>query len=408
MKSGPQRTNVGGFKGFGFGLQAGTSRPGAPVAARAPGAKPPSAGASVFSAASATAAASRASASAASAAGAKRAGSSGVAALFKEALEDDTTGGKAKGLPNWGKPTIEAIQAQRQAEALQAADPSIFQYDEVIDDIKEDMQVGSGSQQVHTDSLTQKKRVGLVVREGSDQVRAGAERKAKYVEKVIIATDRRRVEQQIVEDRMLKKDKDKNKDCEVFVTAGFKEELRRRQKFEEELENQDRLDAQKAADRMQDGKGFADMYRNLLNGGLASSRGGEKIREQAAPREGGGAIVGQAPRSAAAMAAFAAKEEVKDEVKEEDDEAMPAASAPSASAKEECKEEAKAELREEAGAGAASAPGVMDAIAEEAPKGTKRAREEDDKANRAEKALSAKERFLARKKAAAEAAAAAG
>merc|ERR1712048_508301 len=79
-------------------------------------------------------------------------------------------------------------------------------------------------------------------------------------------------------------DKDKNKDCEVFVTGGFKEELKRRKKFEEELEQQDKLDEMKAAERMENGAGFADMYRNLLNGGLATSRGGEKVREQAPAR----------------------------------------------------------------------------------------------------------------------------
>ena len=36
----------------------------------------------------------------------------------------------------------------------------------------------------------------------------------------------------------------------------------------------------------ENGKGFADMYRNLLNGGLASSRGGEKLKEVSEENEG--------------------------------------------------------------------------------------------------------------------------
>merc|ERR1712060_875787 len=112
------------------------------------------------------------------------------------------------------------------------------------------------------------------------------------------------------EDRLLKKDKLKNQDCELFVTGGYKEELKRRKKFEEELETQDRLDEMKAAERMENGAGFADMYRNLLNGGLASSRGGEKIREQAAPRE-------ELKPEELVADRVERKTETKDEVKEE-------------------------------------------------------------------------------------------
>merc|ERR1711972_761131 len=49
-------------------------------------------------------------------------------------------------------------------------------------------------------------------------------------------------------------------------------------------EQQDFKDSLKAAEKMEQGRGFADMYRNLLNGGLATSRGGEKVREQAPAR----------------------------------------------------------------------------------------------------------------------------
>merc|ERR1712228_544437 len=153
--------------------------------------------------------------------------------------------------------------------------------------------------------------------------------------------------------------------CEVFVTGGFKEELKRRKKFEEELETQDRLDEMKAAERMENGAGFADMYRNLLNGGLASSRGGEKIREQAAPRE-----------------ELKPEELVADRVERKTE------------TKDEVKEEAKEELKEEDEGG--SAHGVKDV--EAPPSGTKRAREEEEKEQREEKTMSARERYLARKK----------
>merc|ERR1719436_341850 len=165
-----------------------------------------------------------------------------------------------------------------------AQDPSVFQYDEIIDSVKEERDQDVGSQQVRTDVMEQKKRVGLTVREGSEEVRAGTKRQAKYIEKVLVATDRRRVEQQIVEDRLLKKEKDARKDCEVFVTEAFKEELKKRQKFVDELEAQEVQDNIKAAEKQEHGRGFADMYRNLLNSGLATSRGGEKVKEITAAR----------------------------------------------------------------------------------------------------------------------------
>merc|ERR1712217_334977 len=145
-------------------------------------------------------------------------------------------------------------------------------------------------------------------------------------------------------------------------TEAFKEELKRRKKFEEELEAQDFTDSLKAAEKMTEGRGFADMYRNLLNGGLATSRGGEKIREQAPARED-----------------LDEKEDIKEEVKEEIKEEI----------KEDCKEEAKDE-----GVGVAT---VAEAPSNNTAASLKRAREAEEQEQRETKAMSAKERFLARK-----------
>ncbi|CAJ1420399.1 unnamed protein product [Effrenium voratum] len=160
---------------------------------------------------------------------------------------------KKSSLPSWSKITPEAAQAQRQAEKLMAEDPSVFQYDEILDDMKEELGVEGISDKIRADPLQQKKRVGLHVPEGAELVKTGTKRSAKYVEKVKIATDRRRVEQQIVEDRLLKKEKEARQDCEVFVTEGFKDELKRRKKFEDELEEQEERD-QKHAAREQRGR----------------------------------------------------------------------------------------------------------------------------------------------------------
>lgn len=333
MKIGPERTNTSKFQGFGF-----SARPAGPGAAAAPR-------------------------KAAAGRGRPAAAVGGVAALFRATLEDDTASSAVPSLLPGSKPTHEALQAQRQADELLAQDPSIFQYDEVIDDIKQDLSVEAMPQAVRTEPMEQKKRVGLTVPRGATDVMTGSKRPAKYIEKVIVATDRRRVEQQIVEDRLLKKEKDQRKDCEVFVTEAFKEELKRRKKFEEELEAQEMQDDAKAVEKQENGTGFADMYRNLLNGGLATSRGGEKLIERAAP---------------------------KVEVKEEE----PGAKAEEVKAEEVKAEEVKAEeVKEEQHAEQQPQHGLQDVAAPADKKAEKAAEQE----RREQKASSARERYLARK-----------
>lgn len=276
---------------------------------------------------------------------------------------------------------MEAKQAKRKAEEMLAVDPTVFQYDEVIDDIKADQGMENTSSQVHADGLTQKKRVGLTLRAGSDAVATGNKRAAKYTEKVMVAVDRRRVEQQMVEDRALKKEKNARKDAEVFVTPGFVEELKRRKKFEDELEAQEAKDQARAAEKQENGAGFANMYRNLLNGGLATSRGGEKIKEQAPAYEDLDAKEEKLEAKA--------KLEVKDEVKDE-------------MAKDEPHEEG--EEKKEFGVLDAAEQAAAEESVEDAAKRRKQEKAEQQRAEqeeRQEKAMSAKERYLARKKAAA-------
>jgi hypothetical protein len=338
MKLGPERTDKSKFQGFGL--------------------KAPSSSTSSSTGVPATSLPPKGSAAAKA-----KAKAGGVAALFRESLDDD--GPKVSAVPVWNKPTMEMVQAQRKAEALQEEDPTVFQYDEVIDDVKRDMDVEVPSQRVRTEALEQKKRTGLTLMTGSEAVRVGNKRDTKYVEKVIVAVDRRKVEQQIVEDRLLKKEQEAREGREVFVTGAFKEELHRRKKFEEELEAQDLRDARRDATKQEDSKGFADFHRTLLNGGLATSRGGEKVLERAAPRI-------DLPQD---------EEPVKKE--------------------EEEPEEDKKAIKTEDDAMETEQHGVQDVQAP-VPLTAKAAKESAEKETREDKALSARERFLARKRAAAE------
>merc|ERR1712196_617273 len=100
MKIGPQSTDTTKFQGFGMKLGGSASSSSRPQ-----------------------------SAAAVAKAKAKAAASGGMSALFRESLDDDEDPSKKAGVPCWSKPTMEAVQAQRQAEVLQAADPTVFQYD---------------------------------------------------------------------------------------------------------------------------------------------------------------------------------------------------------------------------------------------------------------------------------------
>jgi len=362
MNMGPAKTQVGGFKGFGFGSGAAKKNQNSGgVGGPSGGSKPMVGGLNARKAPPKA---------------------TGVSNLFAESLEEENSTSSSS-RPSWAKLTPEAAAAQRQAAELMSQDPTVFQYDEVLDDIQEERTSGLPAQMVRADVNTQKKRVGLTVLREDTEVKTGTKRSAKYIEKVMIATDRRKVEAQVIEDRLLKKEKDARKDCEVFVTEAFKEELKKRQKFVDELEAQEKRDELKAAEKQEHGRGFADMYRNLLNGGLASSRGQEKVKDVAPARED---LPSEGRRGADRVTKL---EEVKEEIKEELEE-----------------EEAKIAVKEEAAEEAA--PIVAPAPVPEATAAEKAAMKAKEAEERAGKTMSAKERYLARKKAEAEAAAAAG
>merc|ERR1711957_82276 len=181
-------------------------------------------------------------------------------------------------------------------------------------------------------------------------------------------------EQQMAEDKMLKKDK--HDGAEVFVTEAFKEELTRRNKFEEELRDQESRDQAGAADKQSHGLGFAAFNKMLLNTGLATSRGGEKIKDLAA--------------------AYVSKEELAEKEQAEK------------IAKDEEIDDNEAntiDVKAETDQVQASGHRVAE-IATNPDLQTVSARAQADAevaANREEKAMTAKERFLARKRAAAEA-----
>lgn len=343
MKTAPEQTDTSKFSGFSMKAASSSSAPGRPQTS------------GVIKGTAAAKA---------------KAATGGMSSLFRESMEDEGKQNKVAGLPMWSKPTMEAVKAQKEADLLQIMDPTVFQYDEVIDDEKVSAGIELPSQNVRTDVMVQKKKVGLVLPVGVEACRTGTKREAKYIEKVITTIDRRKVEQQIVEDRLLKKEQDAREGREVFVTEAFKDELKRRKKFEDELEAQEERDQRRDAAKQENGLGFADFHRQMLNNGLSSGRGIAKVEERLSVDE-----------------LAASEDPVKKEAKEEETDELDEKAIKS--------EDAEAPTEQH---------GVQDVQAPSATPGTKAAVKLADQEQRAEKAMSAKERFLARKRAAEEAA----
>ncbi|XP_058804536.1 nuclear speckle splicing regulatory protein 1 [Phymastichus coffea] len=118
-------------------------------------------------------------------------------------------------------------------------DPTIFQYDEVYDEMER--------------TKEQEKSVNKI------------ERKAKYIDNLIKSAELRKKEQELRKDRMIQKEIEEEEamfpDKERYVTSSYKAKLEEMKKFEEEQKNQDRLESIGDVTKQKDISGF---YRHLF------------------------------------------------------------------------------------------------------------------------------------------------
>lgn len=118
-------------------------------------------------------------------------------------------------------------------------DPTIFQYDEVYDEIER----------------------AKVEEKKSDKK---VERKPKYIQNLLKSADLRKKEQELRKERIIQKEIEEEDamfpDKERFVTSSYKAKLEEMQKFEKEQENQDRLESIGDVMKQKDMSGF---YRHL-------------------------------------------------------------------------------------------------------------------------------------------------
>lgn len=154
---------------------------------------------------------------------------------------DDGTDWVRKALRAEGEKNLVKKQTQLTMKRALKQDPTVYQYDEVYDDIERSK----------VEEKINKKTV---------------EKKAKYIENLLKAADRRKREQEHRVERMVQKEREAEgamfADKESFVTSAYRAKLEEFKKMEEEEKRMDRLEAIGDVTKQQDISGF---YRHLYH-----------------------------------------------------------------------------------------------------------------------------------------------
>lgn len=154
---------------------------------------------------------------------------------------DDGSDWVRKALRAEGEKNLVKKQTQLTMKRALKEDPTVYQYDEVYDDIERSK----------VEEKIQKKTV---------------QKKAKYIDNLLKAADRRKREQEHRVERMVQKEREAEgamfADKESFVTSAYRAKLEEFKKMEEEEKRMDRLEAIGDVTKQQDISGF---YRHLYS-----------------------------------------------------------------------------------------------------------------------------------------------
>jgi len=256
-------------------------------------------------------------------------------------------------------------------EALQKEDPSVFQFDELIED--------DGRKRESIEGLEQKKRVGLFVPSGGPLKVPSSQ----YISQLERRKEFRDMEKEIIEQRVInrdrKKEKDAHEDKEVFVTSAYKDRLKEREEFLRELASKEKIDDARDASKMEHGFGFAALHRNMLEEGL---------------RKPVGVPVSDDTGASSSSANLKEESAVKSDIKEErtdvkdDLRGLKREISDDVTGKRHKVEQVQLKEKQE-----------HDETAENEKQNQRREKEKQEQQEREQKANSAKERYLARKKA---------
>lgn len=152
--------------------------------------------------------------------------------------EDDGTDWVRKALKAEGEKNKMKKQTKLDMQKALNEDPTIYQYDEVYDDLERKGQ--------------------------SDSVNKQKEKKSKYIQKLLKTAERRKKEQEHRIERMVQKEREAEgemyADKESYVTSAYRAKLEEFKKMEEEEAKMNRLEAIGDVTKQQDISGF---YRHL-------------------------------------------------------------------------------------------------------------------------------------------------
>lgn len=175
--------------------------------------------------------------------------------------EDDGTDWVRKALKAEGEKNRMKKQTKLDMQKALDEDPTIYQYDEVYDDLERS--------KGQSDSASKQK-----------------EKKSKYIQKLLKTAERRKKEQEHRIERMVQKEREAEgemyADKESFVTSAYRAKLEEFKKMEEEEANMNRLEAIGDVTKQQDMSGF---YRHLYEQtvdykGEANEDEGSKAKEE--------------------------------------------------------------------------------------------------------------------------------
>lgn len=149
-------------------------------------------------------------------------------------------------------PIGESITQKRQSRIIQEdalkEDPTIFQYDEVYDEMS-------------------------TTREEAKKAKSTECRKSKYIDRLLVTAEKRKIEYETRIERKVQKEReaegDKYKDKEVFVTAAYREKLEAMKKAAEQAEREEYLENIGDVRKQKDLSGF---YRHMYEQKLGSDK----------------------------------------------------------------------------------------------------------------------------------------
>lgn len=142
-----------------------------------------------------------------------------------------------------------------QEDALKE-DPTIFQYDEVYDEINTN-------------------------REEAKKAKSTENRQSKYISRLLVTAEKRKLEYETRLERKVQKERDaegdKFKDKEVFVTAAYREKLEAMKKAEEEAQREEYLESIGDVRKQNDLSGF---YRHVYEQTVGNDKEETKLPEE--------------------------------------------------------------------------------------------------------------------------------